>query len=67
MVGDVVLAHGRERTIFCEYTNGSFGWATESPIWSGKATLAAWRKWALDGEVIYSENRFSACMLPRAK
>lgn len=52
-VGDVVLAHGRERTIHCLYEDDRYGWATESPLASGIYSIAAWRRWAKDGEVIY--------------
>ena len=51
-LGDVLLAHGHERTVYCEYLDGSIGWATESPIWSGRATLKQWRKWALEAEIL---------------
>jgi hypothetical protein len=56
-VGDVVLAHGRERTIHCLYEGDRYGWATESPLASGIVGIAAWRRWAKDGELIRIEGR----------
>lgn len=61
-VGDSVLAagpRGRQRTVYCLFARNRIGWATESPIASGIITLAEWRKWAHNGEVITRGNEKS--------
>lgn len=45
-IGDSVLVRRRQRTVYCLYVDGSIGWATESPLASGRATIAQWRRWA---------------------
>lgn len=59
VAGDVVLAHGRARTIYCAYSGARYGSATESPLASGIVTLALWRRWAKDGEVLHAAHAVS--------